>query len=334
MTGPDQALARTDAEGATVDVRGAVDLLDAARTVTVLCHVQPDADTLGSGLALGLALERRGKSVQVSFAAPDEIPASMRSLPGTALVTPPDDVRHEVDLLVAVDCGTAGRLGSLRDRLGGAAHTLVIDHHRSNTRFGTHNLVDDAAEATAVVLVGMFDAWGVEIDRDLAHCLFAGLVTDTGSFRWVRPATHRLAERLLDTGIDGGAITRTMLDTHPFGWLPMLSAVLATATLVPAAADGAGLVYALVRREDADGMGAEEIESVIDIVRTTAEAEVAAVFKQVGTEVWTVSLRSKRTVDVSRTATALGGGGHRFAAGYTAHGDADGIVAALLAELG
>ncbi|MFD6896266.1 bifunctional oligoribonuclease/PAP phosphatase NrnA [Rhodococcus sp. NPDC060086] len=317
-----------------VDLDGAVALLSAAETVTVLCHIQPDADTLGSGLALGLAFERRGIPVQVAFAAPDTVPLSMRGLPGVHLVTAAEEVRDEVDLLVAVDCGTAGRLGGLRTRLEGARNSLIIDHHRSNTRFGTHNLIDVDAEATAAVLTDLFDAWGVEVDADIAHCLFAGLATDTGSFRWVRPGTHRLAERLLATGIDGASITRTLLDTHPFGWLPMLSSVLASATLVPDAAGGSGLVYALVRRADSEHLGAEEIESVIDIVRTTAEAEVAAVFKEVGPQEWTVSLRSKRGVDVSLVATSLGGGGHRFASGYTAYGDSDAIVTALRAALG
>lgn len=317
-----------------VDLDGAVALLSAAQTVTVLCHVQPDADTLGSGLALGLALERRGIPVQVAFAAPDAVPLSMRGLPGTHLVTAAEAVRDEVDLLVAVDCGTAGRLGELRTRLDGARSSLVIDHHRSNTRFGTHNLIDADAEATAAVLADIFDAWSVEIDADIAHCLFAGLATDTGSFRWVRPGTHTLAERLLATGIDGATITRTLLDTHPFGWLPMLSSVLASATLLPEAASNRGLVYALVRRADSAHLGAEEIESVIDIVRTTVEAEVAAVFKEVGPQEWTVSLRSKRDVDVSLVATTLGGGGHRFASGYTAHGDSEEIVAALCSALG
>lgn len=315
--------------GAPADIRRAVALLDAASTVTVLCHVQPDADTLGGGLALGLALERRGVAVQVAFAAPAEVPESMRSLPGGHLVTPVAAVRREVDLVVSVDCGTVGRLGSLRDRLAGAAHTLVIDHHVSNTRFGTDNLIEPEAEATAVVLADLFDEWGVTVDADIAHCLYAGLVTDTGSFRWGRPASHRLAERLLATGIDGAAITRELLDTHPFGWLPMLSSVLASATLVPDAVHGRGLVYAFVRRADSAHLGSEEVESVIDIVRTTAEAEVAAVFKEVGPEVWTVSLRSKTAVDVSAAAADLGGGGHRFAAGYTAHGAPDSVVAAL-----
>ncbi|MEU5840406.1 bifunctional oligoribonuclease/PAP phosphatase NrnA [Rhodococcus sp. NPDC047139] len=315
-------------------MKGAVALLDAAAIVTVLCHVNPDADTLGSGLALGLALERRGAAVQVAFGAPAHIPDSMRSLPGGHLVTPAAQVRRDADLVVTVDCGTAGRLGVLRDRLDTAPCSLVIDHHLSNTRFGTHNLIDPESEATAMVLANLFDTWGVDIDAELAHCLYAGLVTDTGSFRWGRPETHVLAERLLATGIDGTSITRTLLDTHPFGWLLMLSSVLATATLDREAVQGRGLVYAFVRRADSADLGPEEVESVIDIVRTTAEAEVAAVFKEVAPQEWTVSLRAKTSVDVSAVATALGGGGHRFAAGYTAHGDTDRIVAALRGVLG
>ncbi|MDV6291702.1 bifunctional oligoribonuclease/PAP phosphatase NrnA [Rhodococcus aetherivorans] len=316
-----------------VDLRDAVALLEDATSVTILCHVQPDADTFASGLALGTVLERRGIPVQVAFASPTAVPASMRDLPGGHLRVPAGQVRREVDLLVTVDCGTAGRLGHLADRLAGAKHTLVIDHHRSNTRFGTHNLIDEAAESTTAVLAELFDEWGVEIDADLAHCLYAGLVTDTGSFRWGRAGGHRLAERLLATGIDGAAITRRLLDTHPFGWLPMLSRVLASATLVPDAAGGRGLVHATVLRADSAHLGAEEVESVIDIVRTTAEAEVAAVFKECGPDVWTVSLRSKNAVDVSVAATALGGGGHRFASGYTAYGDRDRVVTALRAAL-
>ncbi|GAA4476517.1 bifunctional oligoribonuclease/PAP phosphatase NrnA [Rhodococcus olei] len=316
------------------DLAAAVALLSEATSVTVLCHVQPDADTIGSGLALALALDRRGTPVQVSFAQPDVLPESMRTLPGVHLLVPPDRVAAEVDLVVTVDCGSRGRLGRLGDRLDTARTSLVIDHHRSNTRYGRYNLIDDSAEATAAVLAPLFDLWGVEIDRDIAHCLFAGLATDTGSFRWVQPGTHSLAERLIDTGIDSAAITRRLLDTHPFGWLPMLSSVLGSAQLVPGAAGGHGLVYALVRHQDTVGMGAEEIESVIDIVRTTAEAEVASVFKENEPGLWSVSLRSKSAVDVSAVAAALGGGGHRFASGYTAEGDADSVVADLIAAVG
>ncbi|MBF6450136.1 MULTISPECIES: DHH family phosphoesterase [Nocardia] len=326
----------------SADPAAAVEVLAAARSVTVLCHVQPDADTVGSGLALAQVLHRRGVPVQVSFAEPAELPASMRSLPGVEFLVPPAQVAERVDLLVTVDCGSVGRLGVLADRIDGAATTVVIDHHRSNTRFGDVNLIDETAESTTSVLARLFDAWGEEIDRDIAHCLFAGLVTDTGCFRWGGPGTHLLADRLLATGIDGAGITRTLMDTHPFGWLPMLSRVLGSARLEPRAAGGAGLVYAFVRSDDSDGLRSEEVESVIDVVRTTAEADVAAVFKQSRTDAgcWTVSLRSRDSgvgtgdaVDVARVATGLGGGGHRYAAGYTTYGTSEDVVADLLAEL-
>lgn len=326
----------------SADPAAAVEVLAAARSVTVLCHVQPDADTVGSGLALAQVLHRRGVPVQVSFAEPAELPASMRSLPGVEFLVPAEQVAERVDLLVTVDCGSVGRLGALADRIDGAATTLVIDHHRSNTRFGDVNLIDETAESTTSVLARLFDVWGEEIDRDIAHCLFAGLVTDTGCFRWGGPGTHLLADRLLATGIDGAGITRTLMDTHPFGWLPMLSRVLGSARLEPRAAGGAGLVYAFVHSDDSDGLRSEEVESVIDVVRTTAEADVAAVFKQSRTDAgsWTVSLRSRDSgvgtgdaVDVARVATGLGGGGHRYAAGYTTHGTPENVVDDLLAEL-
>jgi phosphoesterase RecJ-like protein len=327
---------------AVVDLDSAVAALNAARSVTILCHVQPDADTIGSGLALALVLHRRGVPVWVSFAEPAELPATMRTLPGVHHLVHPADVPQEVDLLVAVDCGSAGRLGGLADRLAGARAVMVLDHHRSNTRFGTINVIDAGAESTTSLIARLLDVWQVPIDPEVAHCIYAGLVTDTGSFRWVRPGTHQLAERLLATGIDGAEITRSLMDTHPFGWLRMLSRVLGTAELRPEAGT-AGLVYAFVRREDVDGVRSEEVESVIDIVRTTSEAGVAAVFKESRTipDRWTVSLRSRDTapgaddgVDVSTVATTLGGGGHRFAAGYTTNGSSDSIVAALLAALG
>ncbi|MGU3433453.1 DHH family phosphoesterase [Actinomycetes bacterium M1A6_2h] len=315
------------------DTAAAIDLLDTAGSVTVLCHVQPDADTIGSGLALALVLDRMGKSVQVAFSSPADLPESMRELPGLRFLVPPDEVRPEVDLVVTVDCGSRGRLGALGERLDHAPDSLVIDHHRSNTEYGTAHLIDPAAESTTAVIATLLDAWHVDIDADIAHCLFAGLVTDTGSFRWVRPGSHALAERLLATGIDGAAIARRLLDTHPFGWLPMLGSVLGSARLMQHAAGGQGLVYAVIRTEDSRGLRSEEIESVVDIVRTTAEAEVAAVFKQAPIG-WSVSLRAKSTVDVSIVATALGGGGHRLSAGYTASGDIDTVIAELVAALG
>uniref|UniRef100_A0A5Q5BIT8 Phosphoesterase, RecJ-like protein n=3 Tax=unclassified Mycobacterium TaxID=2642494 RepID=A0A5Q5BIT8_MYCSS len=319
--------------GARVDAYRAADLLAAAATVSVVCHVYPDADTIGAGLALALVLDHSGKSVQVSFAAPAELPESLQSLPGGHLLVAPEEMRRDADLVVTVDIPSVNRLGALGDLAVPGRRVLVIDHHASNQLFGTANYVDPSADSTTMLVAELLDAWHKPIDLGVAHCLYAGLTTDTGSFRWASARAHRLAARLVEIGVDNAAISRTLLDTHPFAWLPMLSRVLASARLLPDAVDGRGLVYAVVSHEELAGARPEEVESIVDIVRTTQQAEVAAVFKELEPQQWSVSMRAK-SIDLSSVASAFGGGGHRLAAGYSASGPADDVVAALRAALG
>ncbi|BBZ23588.1 DHH family phosphoesterase [Mycolicibacter hiberniae] len=320
--------------GRRVDAAAAVELLSGASTLTVICHVHPDADTIGAGLALATVLRRRGKTVQVSFARPATLPQSLQSLPGGELLVSPDALRRDADLVVTVDVSSADRLGDLQEPAAAAPELLVIDHHASNQLFGTANFVDPTADSTTMMVAELIDAWGEPIDVDVAHCLYAGLATDTGSFRWASARAHRLAARLVDAGVDNAAITRAVMDTHPFGWLTMLSRVLAKARLLGDAAGGRGLVYAVVDHPEWTTARPEEVESIVDIVRTTAEAEVAAVFKETEPGRWAVSLRAKATVDLSAVACGFGGGGHRLAAGYTATGDIDGVVGSLVTALG
>ncbi|MGV0635671.1 bifunctional oligoribonuclease/PAP phosphatase NrnA [Mycolicibacillus trivialis] len=316
-----------------VDAAGAAELVSAAARVAVVCHVHPDADTIGAGLALATVLERDGKDVQVSFAAPERLPQSLASLPGGHLLVAPAALRREVDLAVTVDSPSVDRLGDLGDLADPVREVLVIDHHASNQLFGTANFVDAAADSTTMLVADLLDAWGRPIDADVAHCLYAGLATDTGSFRWASARAHRLAARLLETGVDNAAISRVLMDTHPYAWLPMLSRVLASAVLEPDAAGGRGLVYAVVDHRECAAARAEEIESIVDIVRTTAQAEVAAVFKEVEPQRWSVSMRAKSAVDLSVVAAGFGGGGHKLAAGYTAIGSTGEVTAALCAAL-
>lgn len=318
--------------GARVDAREAAALLGSAKSVSVVCHVFPDADTIGAGLALALVLERHGVDVHVSFAEPDRLPESLHTLPGGHLLVAPQDLRRDCDLVVTVDIPSLNRLGALGDLAGPGHNILVIDHHASNQLFGTANFVDPAADSTTMLVVDLLDAWEKSLDLDVAHCLYAGLATDTGSFRWASPRAHRLAARLVEIGVDNAAVSRALLDTHPFAWLPMLSRVLGSARLERQAAGGRGLVYAVVDHEELAAARSEEIESIVDIVRTTEQAEVAAVFKEIGPGRWSVSMRSK-SVDVSMVAGTFGGGGHRLAAGYSATGTAAELVAALRSAL-
>lgn len=324
--------------GARVDAHEAARLVAKAATVSVVCHVHPDADTIGAGLALALVLAEADKDVQVSFAAPAELPESLQSLPGGHLLVTPAAMRRDPDLVVTVDIPSVNRLGALAELAdwsddGPHREVLVIDHHASNQLFGTANFVDASADSTTMLVAELLDAWDKPIDADVAHCLYAGLTTDTGSFRWATARAHRLAARLVELGVDNAGISRTLLDTHPFAWLPMLSRVLASARLVDDAVAGSGLVYAVVAHDEWSNARPEEVESIVDIVRTTAQAEVAAVFKEIEPRHWSVSMRSK-SFDLATVASAFGGGGHRLAAGYSATGSADDVVAGLRSALG
>jgi phosphoesterase RecJ-like protein len=320
------------------DWDAALAALTGADEVVLACHITPDGDALGSMLALALALRRRGIRVIPSFGAPFAVPASLRILAGLDLLVPPADVPAAPRLLVTFDTGSVDRLGSLGDRVDTARAVLVIDHHASNTHYGTLHLVDPDAAATAVLAEELVRRLGVELDADIATCVYAGLVTDTGSFRFAgtTSATHELAARLLATGIRPDVLGRELFDTHPYGWLPMVGAVLSRARLEPAAVDGLGLIWSETRQAEMTGHGLEpdQAESLVDLVRTAREAEVAAVLKELPDRAgWAVSVRSKGQVDVGAACVSLGGGGHRFAAGFTARTDLDAAVADLRAAL-
>ncbi|MEU6408627.1 bifunctional oligoribonuclease/PAP phosphatase NrnA [Microbispora sp. NPDC046933] len=308
------------------DWRRATELIRAADTLALACHVSPDADALGSMLGLGLALAsataRTGKKVVASFG--DRVfavPRLLRFLPGRHLLVEPSAYPAEPDLMITFDASTMERLGLLAPHAGKAGELIVIDHHVSNTRFGTVHLVDPAAASTTTVVEELIHRLGLPIDREIATCLYAGLVTDTGSFRHsiTSPAAHAMAGRLLATGLRPEEIARELWDRSPFAYLRVLGTALGRATLEPDAAGGLGLVWTYVSRADraAEGLPYDEVEGMIDVVRRVDEAEVAVVLKEDDEGGWNVSTRSKGAVDVARACAALGGGGHPRAAGFS-----------------
>ena len=325
----------------------AVKLLAGASEICLACHVRPDGDALGSMLAVAHALGARcgapgtspaPASIIASFGdRPFEVPRILKFLPGIDLLSPPEAFPERPQVMVTFDAASPDRLGLLEASAAAADELIVLDHHASNTRFGTVNLIDDMAAATAVLAFELVGRLGVELSRDIALGLYAGLVTDTGSFKYSNTSAgvHELAARLLQTGIEPGAVAHELWDRSPFGFLGMLSAVLGRARLEPDAAAGNGLVWTTVTRGDraAEGLPYEAAESVIDVVRRADEADVAVVLKEDDDGCWQVSARSKGQTDVGRACVALGGGGHRLAAGFTASGPASDVIAALCRQL-
>lgn len=306
-----------------------------AKRILLVAHVTPDADALGSALALGLALSDLGKLVQISVGEPGFIvPNSLGFLPGVHLVVAPENV-NKPDLVISCDTSSVERLGILSSVLSEAPMSIAIDHHASFTGFGLIHLVDPEAAATAELIIQLLDRLGVDLTVDVASCLYAGLVTDTGSFKFQGATgdTLRLGARLYDAGIDHSRLARLLFDDEPYEAITMMGQALSSAVFVSDAAAGLGLVYTSIRQDERGSLPELAMERVIEVLRRTSEAEVAAVFKQADDGVWKGSLRSKATINVGAVATNLGGGGHRFAAGYTGTDDFDAILQGLLDQL-
>lgn len=313
----------------------AVDAINASSSVLLIAHVTPDADALGSAIALGLAIKSLGKDVVVSVGEPGfAIPETLNFLPGSDLVVSPDGVGNP-DLVISCDTASIERLGTLAAVLEQAPVSLALDHHPSFSGFGDIHLVIPSAAATAQIVLDLIDRLGVELDRDIATAVYCGLVTDTGSFKFHATTgdTLRMAARLFDTGIDHTSLARKLFDDEPFVALQMMAHAVERASLVPEAAGNRGVVYTSISIEERGNQTELAMERVIEAIRRTAEAEVAAVFKQADDGRWKGSLRSKTDVSVGAIAIALGGGGHKYAAGFTGTTDLAETISLVMAEL-
>jgi bifunctional oligoribonuclease and PAP phosphatase NrnA len=311
----------------------AVDAIAHAARVTLVCHVNPDGDALGSTLALHHVLRTAGVDSVASFPSPFVVAPHYRDLPGLDLLTPPGDVDLEPEVMVTFDCGDLARLGDLETRAKAAQELIVVDHHPSNSRYGTINVIDPHAAASGVLVRRLVDGLGLPLTRDAAICLYTALVCDTGRFQYesTTSSVFDLARELAGFDLPIATLSRTLFEEHRFAYLQLVADVLAHAVLVPEK----HFVWATVTQADLQrrGVAFEEVEGLIDLVRRTREAEVSCVLKEAPDGAWRVSMRSLGAVDVCRIAQGEGGGGHRFAAGFTSDDSAEAVVERILAAI-
>jgi bifunctional oligoribonuclease and PAP phosphatase NrnA len=295
----------------------AVELLRAADRPALVCHVHPDGDALGSLLAMHLLAEANGKAPVSSFPSPHLVAPHYRFLPGLDRLSPPERFPTDPDLLVTFDVGNVGRLGDLAPAVRGAHEVIVLDHHDDNERFGTVNVVETDAAATAVVVRHLAEALGWPLHRDAALNLYVGLLTDTGRFQYpnTTPDVFVLAEELAAFDLPLAEVTRELFEKHRFAYVRLAGLALARAVLD----EDNHLVAAWLTADELQehGVAFDETEGFIDLLRRTAEAEVVVALKEAPGEGLRVSLRSLGGIDVGEVASALGGGGHSFMAGFT-----------------
>ncbi len=303
--------------GTSEDLDAAVGAIRRAPALALACHINPDGDALGSMLALHHLARSQGMPSVASWSEPFVVAPHYTFLPGLELATKPEDFPDTPELMVTFDCGSVQRLGDLAGAAGAADALVVLDHHASNDRYGTINVVDVDAAATAVVVRELARRLGWPLTREAALCLYTGLVTDTGRFQYdnTTPEVFELAHELSEFDLPLARITRQLFEQHSFRYIKMVGACLSRAELD----HELGFVATWVTNFDLEGfdVGIDETEGLIDLVRRTSEADVACVCKETPDGI-RVSLRSVSDLDVGAIAARFGGGGHRYAAGFVA----------------
>lgn len=308
----------------------AVEILGSAQEIAVACHISPDGDAIGSAIGLARSARLAGLRAVASFGSPFTLSSIYEYLDRGVLV-PPKEFPREPSVMVSVDAASLDRLGELAPNAHAARKLVVVDHHISNPGFGTVDLIDAEAGATAQLIAGLLTELGWPIDRGVADALLTGIVTDTGRFQYsnTTPALLRIAADLVEAGARPEVIGQNMYERVPFAYLKLEADVLGRCELAD------GLVWSVLYLEDLERhqVGLEDADQLIDAIRIAWEAQVAALIKETSDGRYKVSLRSRGKVDVGAIAANHGGGGHHNAAGFTHDGPIEAIVANVEAAL-
>jgi len=284
-------------------IEEAARFLESCSRVAITTHTGVDGDAVGSSVALFYLMKQLGAEVTLSHS--EEVPRYLRWLLPEA---PSPKLPEGYDLLV-VDTSRPDRVGVSHEKA-----EFNLDHHEDNPLYGTEvNVVDSKAAASAELVARLYEELGIPLEEAAAEAIYAGLLTDTGGFRFrnISPQVHRLVARLLEDGVVPAEIDRRLSQSYTVAQLNIAGISMANAVC-----HGQVLV-SVVDGSDYERAGATELDSkeAIDHLRSVAGIEVVAHLRQVpeGTK---GSLRSE-SVDVGAVARSFGGGGHRLAAGFT-----------------
>ncbi len=305
-------------------------MADAARLlrerdfITILCHRKPDGDTLGSGFALYHALRQLGKTCRVRCA--DGFPALYGFLAdGYA----PEEFEEQT--VVAVDIASLSLLGALREEYEGRVD-LTVDHHRSNECFAKENWVDGDAAAVAEMIWDLARELEAEITPQIAVCIYTGIVTDTGCFRYsnTTPNSLRIAARLIEEGLDTQPIIRAMFESKSPRRMAFESQVLSGIRYY-----GGGrcaVISTDQALQEEFQLDDYDLEGISALPRQIVGVLVGVTIRQADGEC-RVSLRTNPPVDASAICAVFGGGGHLRAAGCTIPGTVEEAERVLVAEI-
>jgi phosphoesterase RecJ-like protein len=279
----------------------------------VVGHIRPDGDCIGSQLGLTLALRNAGKKAVCWNQ--DPVPEKLRFLDPEKTVQTPR-AGCEFDCVIATDCASFERLGSIGEFIKDRKLLINIDHHASNTRYGDRNWISPREPSSGELILKLIKAARWPITPQIADCLFTAISTDTGSFQYpsTLPGTYHAAAELVKRGADLAKVCNEVYQSFPLSRVRLLRHVYNHFHLT----HQNRVAYFWLKKADYERTGAEpnDSEGLIDHIRDIEPVVVACVFEEVEPQLTRISLRSKSDkVDVNAIATAFGGGGHRAAAG-------------------
>jgi bifunctional oligoribonuclease and PAP phosphatase NrnA len=290
-----------------------LDGIRAGREVCVVGHVRPDGDCVGSQLGLALALKAAGKKVTVWNE--DPIPAKYAFLDPQGLFQKP---RHGMvfDCVIATDCASFERLGSVAPCVSERKLLINIDHHASNTHYADLNWVSPHEPSSGELVLRLLKTAKWPVTKGIANCLFTAVSTDTGSFQYptTRPGTFHAGAELVNRGADLAKICDEVYQSYPLSRARLLKHIYSRFRL----AHQNQIAWFWLKKSDFARTGADssDTEGLIDHIRAIAPVVVACVFEELEPELTRISLRSKsERIDVNKIAAQFGGGGHTAATG-------------------
>ncbi|MEA2683470.1 MAG: bifunctional oligoribonuclease and phosphatase NrnA [Chloroflexota bacterium] len=287
-------------------------LVDGARRIVVISHKDADGDTLGSALAMAEMLRSRGKAVAMRV--PPPVPGIYAFLPGYETINL-EESGEPPDLVVVMDASNLERLSDTLGPLPEGTPVVNIDHHVSNSRFGTLNLVMPDASSTAEVTFDLLHEMAVEITSTMATNLYSGVLTDTGGFRHENTTFRvlEIAADLVKRGANAADIAGRIYKSQKLTSMRLQALTMST---IGFDCDDR-LVYASVTQEMLRKSGArmDESEGLIDVLNSVEGLELALLFKEIDPFLTKISVRSRGAANANVLASAFGGGGHERASG-------------------
>lgn len=295
-------------------------LIDQAKVIIITTHVGPDADGIGSQIALALALEKLGK--QIYCVNEEELESRYKYLDKNSVVKGSKKFNlkkiKKIDLLIVVDANSIERIGDTLKEISQKSNDLLfIDHHPTSEEFIALHCIDTSSAATGEIIAKLIKEMNIKYSFEMALALYTAIIIDTSSFQYptVSPATHESVSKLLETGISPPLAMKEIYGQNEISFYHFLGKILSKTKV----SKSKKVIYVEIGAKDLSkfNIDPEDTHGIINQLLSYKPAEIICMFREIEKSMTKVSFRSMGKINVGSIAQALGGGGHSHSAATT-----------------